>query len=115
MKFPLTKKDIIAMNQVFDQGILINEESLDFAISYARMTENWVKALAFLVRAINVDHVFEEGNKRTAALLIETYVEFEGHKVYKDKLALLIARMAAKRVTSIRRLEEMIKDVIKNS
>ena len=38
--------------------------------SYAKKTENWTKALAFLAGAILIDHVFEEGNKRTAALLI---------------------------------------------
>ena len=31
MKFMLTKKDIIALNEVFDEGSVINEASLDFA------------------------------------------------------------------------------------
>ena len=80
MKFTLTKKDIIALNQEFEDGALHNETSLDFALSYAKRTENWTKALAWLVRAILTDHVFREGNKRTAALLIKAYAEYEGHK-----------------------------------
>ena len=112
MKFVLSKKDIIALNQEFDNGKLHNEHSLDFALSYAKKTENWIKALAFLTRAILLDHVFEEGNKRTAALLIKTYVEYEGHRTYNDRLVKLIIDIILKKIISIRKIEEMIKDVI---
>lgn len=113
MKFTLTKKDIIALNQKFDEGNLHNEASLDFALSYAKKTENWTKALAYLVRAILIDHAFEEGNKRTSALLIESYIEFENHKVYSDKVLKLIKEILLKNITSIRKIEDMIKDAIK--
>ncbi|MBU0471416.1 MAG: hypothetical protein KKF89_01760 [Nanoarchaeota archaeon] len=113
MKFVLTKKDIIALNQEFDKGFLYNESSLDFALEYARRTANWTKALAFLVRAILLDHVFEEANKRTTALLIKTYVEFERYKTYDDKILKLVKNIILKKISSIRKIEEMIKDVIR--
>jgi prophage maintenance system killer protein len=113
MKFTLTKKDIVALNQEFDEGNLHNEASLDFALGYARKTENWTKALAWLVRAILLDHVFEEGNKRTAALLIKAYSEYEGHRTYNDRLVKLITEIILKKVTTIWKIEEMIKDAIK--
>jgi len=113
MKFALTKKDIIALNQEFEECMFHNEASLDFALSYARKTENWSKALAFLVRAILIDHVFEEGNKRTAALLIKSYAEYEGHDVYDDKVIKIIKEILLKNITSIRKIEDMIKDAIK--
>tara|TARA_Y100000310_G_scaffold345527_1_gene466009 strand:- start:2391 stop:2804 length:414 start_codon:yes stop_codon:yes gene_type:complete len=113
MKFTLTKKDIIALNQEFDKGTIHNESSLDFALNYAKKTENWTKALALLVRAILIDHVFEEGNKRTAALLIKSYAEYEGHKTYDDKIAKLIKDMLLKNISNIIRIEDMIKDAIK--
>jgi prophage maintenance system killer protein len=109
----LSKKDIIALNQEFEESNIINESSLDFALSYARKTTNWIKALAYLTRSILLDHVFEDGNKRTAALLIKTYAEFEGHKTYDDKLVLFIKKILFKNITSIRKLEEGLKDVIK--
>lgn len=112
MKFILTKKDIIALNMEFEDGSLHNDASLDFALSYARKTENWIKALALLVRAILLDHVFEEGNKRTTALLIKSYAEYEGHKTYDDKILKLIKKVILKKITSIRTIEEMIKDAI---
>lgn len=113
MKFILTKKDIVALNQEFDEGNLHNEASLDFALSYAKKTENWIKALAMLVRAILLDHVFAEGNKRTAALLIKTYAEYENHKTYDDKVVKLIKEIILKKISSIRRIEEKLKDAIK--
>jgi prophage maintenance system killer protein len=113
MKFILTKKDIISLNQEFDEGNMINEASLDFTLSYAKKTENWTKVLAMLVRAILIDHVFEEGNKRTAALLIKTYASFEGHEVYDDNVIKSIKKILLKNITNINTIEEMIKDAIK--
>lgn len=113
MKFILTEKDIIALNQEFDAGKLHNEASLDFALSYARKTENWTKALAWIVRAILLDHVFEEGNKRTAALLIKSYAELEGRETYDDKIVKLIKEIILKKISSIQHIEELIQDAIK--
>ena len=113
MKFSLTKKDIISLNQEFDECMLYNEASLDFALSYAKNTENWTKALAWLTRAIPLDHVFEEANKRTTALLLKAYAKYEGRGTYDDKVVKLIKRILLKNITSIRNIEEMIKDAIK--
>ena len=113
MKFTLTKKDIISLNEDFEDGALHNESSLDFALGYARKTENWTKALAWMIRAILLDHVFEEGNKRTAALLIKAYVEYEGYKTYDDKIVKLVTNIILKNISSIKNIEDMIKDAIK--
>ena len=113
MKFILTKKDIIALNQQFEDGDLHNEASLDFALSYGRKTENWTKALALLVRSILIDHVFKEGNKRTTALLIKSYAEYEGHKTYDDKITKLIKKILLQNITNIGKIEDMIKNAIK--
>ena len=113
MKFILSRKDIIALNQEFEDGSLHNETSLDFALSYAKRTENWTKAMAWIVRAILIDHVFEEGNKRTAALLIKAYAEYEGQRSYNDRVLRLIKEILLKNVICIRRIEEMIKDAVR--
>lgn len=109
----LTKKDITALNEVYDTGTVINDASLDFALSYAKKTENWVKALAWIMRAILLDHVFEEGNKRTAALLIKTYADFEGHEIYDDILVKSIKEILTKNRKSITTIERMINNAIK--
>ncbi|MFH1649746.1 MAG: Fic family protein [Candidatus Woesearchaeota archaeon] len=112
MGFELTKKDIIAMNEQFEDGSIVNEASLDFALSYANRTENWIKALAWIFRAILIDHVFEEGNKRTAMLVIKAYAEYRGHGVDNELILKLIKRTLLKNITSIRTIEEGLKDVI---
>lgn len=109
----LTKKDIIALNQEFDTGTVINEASLDFAISYAKRTTNWPKALAFLVRAILLDHVFEEGNKRTAALLVKYYAELKNCSTNDGDVAKLVQKIVLKNIVDIIKIEEMIKDAIR--
>ncbi len=113
MAFMLSKKDIIVLNQQFEDGSLHNEASLDFAISYARRTANWPKALAYLTRAILIDHVFKEGNKRTAALLIKSYAEYESCKTYDDKIVKLVKEVLLKNTISLVKIEDMIKDAIK--
>ncbi len=115
MRFILTKKDIIALNQEFDEGNLHNEPSLEFALSYAQKTENWTKALAWITRAILLDHVFEEGNKRTAALLIKAYAEYEGYQTYDNRIVNFIKKIILKRISSINKIEDMIKDAIKQT
>ena len=113
MKFILTKKDIIALNQEFDYGSFHNEASLDFALNYAKRTTNWTKALAFLSRAILLDHVFEEGNKRTAALLIKTYANLESYDIHNDKIVKMVKEVILNNVTDINKIEDLIKDGIK--
>lgn len=106
----LTKKDIVSLNEKFYNGAVINESSLDYAISVAKKTTNWSKAIAYLIRAILIDHVFEEGNKRTAALLTTTYIDMIGYSYSKKKINNIIKNIVLKRIKSIRKIEEMIKD-----
>ncbi len=108
----LTLKDIVAINTEFHEGKLVDPGSLDFALAYAKRTTNWAKALAYLVRAILIDHVFEDGNKRTAAALILLGAYTNGRTADKDRVARLVVRALKRNVTSIKAYEEMIKDAI---
>ncbi len=114
MTLTLTKKDIIALNQRFDAGKLHNEASLDFALSYCKRSGNWTKGMAYLVRAILADHVFGEGNKRTALLLISTCADMEGHETYDDVAVRLIKGIIDRKITDINKIEEMIHHAIKS-
>ena len=113
MPLTLTKKDIIALNQRFDQGKLHNEASLDFALSFCKRSANWTKGLAYLTRAILLDHVFEEGNKRTALLLIVVLADMEGYELYDDVAVRLIKEVIDRKITNINRIEEKIHHAIK--
>src|SRR3989344_1025972 len=73
----INKEDIININKLFHKGNIVNEGSLDFAFSHVRDSKDWIRQLAYLVRAILIDHVFEDGNKRTASNLMMTALEYQ--------------------------------------
>jgi prophage maintenance system killer protein len=105
-------KDIIAINQQFDRGAMINEGSLTYALDRANKSGSWLRACAYLVRAVLIDHVFEEGNKRTSAAIIVGF--FEEHELiyHPEKVAKGITVILLKNITSITAIERVIKDAI---
>lgn len=108
----LSKKDVILINQEFDAGKFINESSLDYAIDMTRRSKNWLKSAALLVRAILIDHVFEEGNKRTTAAVIMTYLEMNGFHSSPNKVASVVVRILKQNITDTRKIERLIKNAI---
>ncbi|MDD5133231.1 MAG: Fic family protein [Candidatus Nanoarchaeia archaeon] len=107
----LRKEDVIEINKQFDKGIVVNKTSLEYTISTLKNTKSWLRQAACLTRAILIDHIFEEGNKRTAAALILTY--FEANKFAYDayKLDKIIEKIVKKNITSIKEIEVLIKSV----
>ena len=109
----ITKKALIEINKEFDIGKIINEGSLEFAISNANSTKDWIKQLAYLTRAILIDHVFFGGNKRTTAALIISALEEKKFAYDPFKVDKLIIDIINKNITSINQIRRMIKDVIR--
>ncbi len=107
-----TEKDVINLNRLFNNGIIRNKSSLSFALSSIK-NKSSLDQLSYLTRAIVIDRVFEDGNKRTAAVLIIAYfTEFEiGFD--KNKITKTILDIASKNITSISTIKRMIKDVIR--
>ena len=106
----ITVGDLIEINKQFSNGKAINNGSLEFAISLARDSKDWTKQLAYVVRAILIDHVFEEGNKRTAAALVISL--FEIHKLGYDpqKVDIVIVDILKKNINNINKIRRMIKN-----
>ena len=109
----ISKKGIITINRKFDSGIVVNASSLDFALSNLKTTKDWTKQLAYLVRAILIDHVFEEGNKRTAAALIMDFIEIQKLAYDSYKVDKLIIEIIKKNITDINKIRRLIKNVIR--
>jgi len=98
-------------NKKLEPGSKIkNPGSLEFAADHAARTNDWMKKLAYLLRAIVVDHAFEDGNKRTAAYIVTAF--FDENKVpYDDeKVKKLIVKLASKNITDINRIRRLIQD-----
>ncbi len=109
----LTEKDIIEINKRFDKGIVINQSSLSFAIKAVDSTKDWVTQATYLIRAIALDHIFEEGNKRTALAVLLAY--FEANKKAYDiyRVEKVIIDIILKNITSIEKIRSMIKNAIR--
>ena len=104
-------KELVQINQKFASGKVINKSSIEFAESALKRTKNWQEQAAYIIRAVAVDHPFEDGNKRTAAAYIaglcRAYkVPYDPFKIDKMVLAL------AKGNKSIDKIRRMIKNAI---
>lgn len=112
MEIIFTKKDIITVNLRFAEGHFNNESSLDYALSEFKRDISWTKKLAYLIRAILIDHVFEEGNKRTACAIMLAYTELNNYRLEEQSAISIIKRMLLKNITSIAKIQGMIEDGI---
>ena len=106
----ITRKDIIAINQRFDTGRVVNEGSLGYALDEANSSRSWLRSCAILVRAVLLDHVFEEGNKRTAAAIIVSFFEEQSLSYEPEKVARGVVRILLKNTVSFKAIEGVILD-----
>lgn len=108
----LSQTDLIEINKLFDKGVVVNKSSLDFALSATRTTKDWITQLAYLLRAVVVDHTFKDGNKRTAAAVFIAYCK--AHKKAYDiyKVDRIIRDLIKKKITDIPKIRRMVKNAI---
>lgn len=109
----LNKKDVIAINLEFDKGILVNESSLDYTLNIIKRTNSWIKQLSYLIRAILIDHAFKDGNKRTTATIIATYLDFNNYNYNAEEINKLIIKILKNNTTNLQEIERLIENVIK--
>ena len=109
----LNKKDLIGINQeIGENGKFHNEDSIDFALSIAKQNKSWLYELSYIVRSLLVDHAFEDGNKRTAIVVIITYFESNNLDYDKDKLIKTVWNISKKNISDINKLMRLIKNGI---
>lgn len=108
----ISKEDIIRIARGFN-GVLRNASSLEFALE--KQEENKLgeyKKLAYLLRAILVDHPFSDGKNKTAMFVALAFAEEQKKKVDEDLLKHHILSIASKNITEIRSIEERMKNAI---
>ena len=109
----ISKEDIIRINNGFG-GELRSDSSIDFAIM---MQDNkklgHYKKLAYIMRAILVDHPFSDGNKRTAMFIVLAFAEENKKTVDNDLLLHYTLSIAKNNITEIRNIEWRLKSAIK--
>lgn len=109
----ISKENLIRINQGFG-GSLRNDSSLDYALN-AQINNKLgdYKKLAYLLRAILVDHPFSDGNKRTAMFLCLNFAEENKKQVDRDLLLEQIVSIAKNNINEIRNIEWRIKNAIR--
>lgn len=109
----ISKETIIRIAGGFG-GNLRNPSSLDFALEKQKDKKlGEYKKLAYLLRAILVDHPFSDGNKKTAAFVALAFAEQNGKIVDDELVKHHILVIASKNITNIRTIEERMKNAIK--
>ena len=106
------KEDIVRIGKGFG-GILRNDASIDFALEKQNDSKlGDYKKLAYLIRAIVIDHSFTDGNKKTAAFIVFAFAEQFNKQVDLEIIKEQIISIASKNVNSIRAIEERLKNVL---
>jgi len=107
------KKDLLRINNGFG-GNLRSSSSLDYAFEKAENKKlGPYRKLAYLFRAILVDHPFSDGNKRTASFLAYAFAEEHQKQIDRDLLVHHITSIAKQNIQDIRKIERRLKNAIK--
>lgn len=106
----MRKSQVIEINRFFDNGILVNPDSLEYAL---QIGENWFDELIFITRAILIDHSFEEGNKRTAAAIICLYFNLKKVEFSKNELLRAIIEIVLENISDKNKLRNKLLETTK--
>ncbi len=109
----IRKEDLFRINKGFGGG-LRNDASIDFAIQMQNNKKlGYCKKLAYLWRAILVDHPFTDGNKRTAMFIAFAFAEEYKKEPDRELLLHHALSIASKNITDIRQIDWRLKNAIK--
>lgn len=107
------KEDLLRVNKGFG-GNLRSDSSLDYAIDMVNNKKiGFYKKLAYLWRAILVDHPFSDANKRTAVFLAYAFAEENRKQIDEEMLVYQAISIAKKNLADIRQIERRIKNAIR--
>lgn len=109
----ILKEDLLRINHGFG-GDLRSDSSLDFAFYMLKNKKlGFYKRLAYLWRAILIDHPFSDGNKRTAAFVAIAYAQENDKMVNRDLLIHHIVSIAKKNIHELKNIDWRLKNAIK--
>ena len=101
-------RELAEINRKFGNGNIINKGSLDFALSAAYKSKDWIEQLAFIVRALLCDHVFEDGNKRTATAYIMAVFEEYRYRYDAFKIDRIVLKISKGNITGMKTIRRMM-------
>jgi prophage maintenance system killer protein len=109
----VSKEEIIRLNHGFG-GALRNDSSIDYALQMQESKKIGIyKKLAYLWRAILVDHPFTDGNKRTASVVALMFADEYKKQADRELITHHIISIAKQNITEIRNIEWRLKNAIR--
>jgi len=109
----MNKEELIKINKEFG-GHITRASSLEFALSIQKHKKyKGYKKLAYLWRAILIDHPFTDGNKRTALWAALKFAEENKKKPDTKSLVKLIIKIAKKNIHDINKIERRLRHAIR--
>jgi prophage maintenance system killer protein len=107
------KEDLIRINRGFGGGLRV-DGSIDFAIEIQNNKKlGEFKKLAYLWRAILVDHPFSDGNKRTAVFLAFNFANENNKQIDREMLIHQAVSIAKNNIQDINIIEKRLRYAIK--
>lgn len=97
-------------NKKFSTGAIVNRGSLEFALSAAIKSKNWQEQVSYVIRALLCDHVFEDGNKRTAAAYLISVLEEFKYRYDPFKIDRMVLKIAKNNTSDVKRIRRMIQN-----
>ena len=106
-------EDLLRINKGFG-GNIVRTSSLEYAIDKLKEKKTGIYTkLAYLFRAILVDHPFSDGNKRTAMFFAFFFADEKKKTVERDILDHQILSIAKNNITDIRKIKRRLMTAIK--
>src|SRR3989339_2051470 len=104
MCMEISKENLLRINQGFG-GNIRSGSSIDYAIDMQKEKRiGEYKKLAYLLRAVLVDHPFSDGNKRTAMFIVFAFAKAKNKEVERDLLIHHLTSIAKKNISEIRNI-----------
>ncbi len=103
------RNDLLKINKKF--GGNLRKDYIEYALSVGK-DKNDYKRLAYLWRTILVDHIFTDGNKRTAAYLAVLLAKSKKRKIRPLRLINTIKEIALNNIINISEIERKIRYVM---
>jgi len=109
----ISKENLLRINQGFG-GNIRSGSSIDYAIDMQKEKRiGEYKKLAYLLRAVLVDHPFSDGNKRTAMFIALAFAEENKKQVDRELLLHHIVSIAKQNITDLRNIEWRLKNAVR--
>ncbi|HLD36992.1 MAG TPA: Fic family protein [Candidatus Nanoarchaeia archaeon] len=109
----ISKENLLRINRGFG-GNIRSGSSIDYAIDMQKEKRiGEYKKLAYLLRAVLVDHPFSDGNKRTAMFIALAFAEENKKQVDRELLLHHIVSIAKQNITDLRNIEWRLKNAVR--